>query len=252
MTSYFARRLPFAHFVVAEVRRTGTLNLSSAMRTQPSSCVLSTCGCSRCAARQGRASARSARASVAHASRPYSLICGSSAARFAFAMHERAGREVMAAQVERLLGRRHLHVLVLKRNVTSVLSRRVVDHDRRSGAGDRARDLEVRRRERHRLVENRLVVDAVALDVAQQRDVPARVVVRPRIVRRIPLHAHQRLDDAAVRLIQADDVVAGRRRGRCRSVNAARRRVHFGAFAANQVHQVGGFDARGAAWPGTT
>ena len=184
-------------------------------------------------------------ASVAHAGRPSSLNLRLERRAVRVRDHERAGREVVAAQLERLLGRRHLHGRVREAERHQRVVGRVIDDDRAAVALIVPANSAFAR---HGVIGwSRIDLSSmrVHLDVAQQRDRPARVVVRPRVVRRIPLQPEEHLDDAAVRLVQADDVVAGLHLD-VADRERLRRGVDVGALAADEVHQLGGFDSAAA------
>ena len=68
---------------------------------------------------------------------------------------ERSGAELVAADLEVVLGRQHLHVRVLEAERDEIVVRRVLDDQHAAGAFDAARRLGIRRQHRHRLFEQR-------------------------------------------------------------------------------------------------
>ena len=87
----------------------------------------------------------------------------------------------------------------------------VVDREDRARPADASRRLEVALHHLDRRVEHLHISDAHDLDVEQLAERPAGVVVRIalRIVRRPVLIVEQRVGDAAVRLVHADEIRAG-------------------------------------------
>jgi hypothetical protein len=92
--------------------------------------------------------------------------------------HERAGRKVMAARFELPFGGGHCHVRVLEAERHECVLGRVIDDEDAAAAHDRARDPQIGGGERHRLIEDRLVVDPIGLEIPQHRDAPAGVARR--------------------------------------------------------------------------
>jgi hypothetical protein len=126
-----------------------------------------------------------------------------------------------AGGVERFFRRVDRRVLQLVAERCERDVRVVIHEEDRSAVHDAALRPDVAPHFLHRGVEHLQVEDARGLDVEQLRERPAGVVVRRllRIVRAPVLIVEQRVRDAAVRLIHADDVGAGgegaaHRRGR--------------------------------------
>ena len=86
----------------------------------------------------------------------------------------------------------------------------VLDDRDRPGAGDGARRRHVGGEQRRRRVEDRLVLDRLDVDVVGHAHRPGAVVVGRERRIRIGLLLEQRLGQRPVRLVQLDDVGAGR------------------------------------------
>ena len=110
---------------------------------------------------------------------------------------ERAGAELVAAELEVFFRRLHFLRGVLEAELHQVVVGGVLDDERRAGALDAARRRDVSRDERHRRVERALVGERLDHQVAHVLERPSGVVVRARVGGRVVLALRQPLEELA-------------------------------------------------------
>ena len=115
----------------------------------------------------------------------------------------------------------------------------MVENQHGTGALDAAHGPRIGGQQGHGTLEDGLVGDGFELDVAHVLHGPAGIVVGTRVGGRVVLNAEVHVGERAVRLVGADDVIAGGHVDGA-GFESRGRGVDLDALAAQLVHHVGG------------